>query len=462
MTSATRFAVGLTVILTVFVFVSPSSGAKAPVSLQEMIDRAEPGSILEVPPGTYDGNITIDKPLALLGIDSPIVDVGGAGNVFYVNSPDVTIEGFVIRNTGKSLDRENAGVSSDTSPRLVVRNNVFEDVLFGVFLRTSEESVIVGNIIGAKDLDLGRRGDGIRLWESPGSLVEGNTVIGGRDTVLWFTDNVIVRDNVVEGGRYGLHFMYSDNALIERNRLVGNSVGAFMMYSFDVTIRDNIMMENYGPSGYGLGLKDMDGVTATGNRFVGNRVGLYLDNSPSAAGVTQTFDSNVFAYNRVGVTFLPSVKNNTLTNNAFIDNGEQVGVQGSGTFSGNTWTVDGSGNYWSDFAGYDADGDGIGDTSYKASDLYSELTDNHPELRFFDETPAARAVDLAAQMFPVFRPRPKLEDTAPLIEPVELEPAVGGSRGEPILGALLAAAALLAGAGSLIVFAGRSRRVAAS
>ena len=432
--------------------------AHAQASLQDMVDAAAAGAVVEVPSGTYSGPVVIDKPLTLVGMGLPVVDGGGDGDVFYVNSADVTIEGFVIRNTGDSLDRENAGVSSDMSPRLVVRNNVFENVLFGVFARTSPEAVISGNQIGAKDLDLGRRGDGIRLWECPDSIVEGNTISGGRDTVMWFTDRVIVRDNTVSGGRYGLHFMYSDGALIERNRLSDNSVGMFLMYSLDPTVRDNVLEDNFGPSGYGIGLKDIDGATATGNRFLGNRVGLYLDNSPSAAGVTQHFESNVFAYNRTGVVFLPAVKNNTFTANAFIDNGEQVGVQGSGTFTGNTWTMAGQGNFWSDYAGYDANGDGVGDIAYASADLFSEMTDTHPHLRFFDETPAARAIDLAASMFPVFRPRPKLQDDAPLTSPGVFAPPVGESDSPSPLGAVAAGVALIVGAGMVMAAAGRGRR----
>jgi nitrous oxidase accessory protein len=162
----------------------------------------------------------------------------------------------------------------------------------------------------------------------------------------------------------------------------------------------------------------MDGITIVGNHILGNRVGLYFDNSPSAAGVTHDIVGNLFAYNDIGAQFLPSVKGNVFVGNSFIDNREQVGVKGSGDFEGNnTFTVDGLGNHWSDFAGYDADADGVGDISYELADLFSAFTDDNPDLHFFDGTPAARAVDLAGHMFPAFRPRPKVTDTAPLVEP---------------------------------------------
>ncbi len=414
------------------------------IDLQGLVDAAAPGSTITLAAGTYRGGVTIDKPLTITGLDLPVVDTGGNGSAFVVTGPGVVIEGLIIRNTGVSLDRENAGVSADDAPGIVVRNNRFEDVLFGVFLRTSPGARVTDNVVGAKQLEPGRRGDGIRLWECPDSVVQRNQVVGGRDTVFWFSDRVSVLDNVVAEGRYGLHFMYSDGAAVERNLLERNSVGAFLMYSRDVELRDNVTAGNNGPSGYGVGLKDMDGVVATGNRFIGNRIGLYLDNSPWSVDRHQTFEGNLFAYNDVGVMFQPSVKRNHFSGNAFIDNGEQVGVTGSGQFSGNSWTTAGVGNYWSDFAGYDADGDGVGDVPYRLDDLFSELTDTHPELRFFAQTPAARAVDVAARMFPVFRPRPKVEDTAPLVGMPELTAAVGAAQARSLVPTAAASLVLLA------------------
>jgi nitrous oxidase accessory protein len=433
------------------------AGAEQTADLQALIDAAEPGSTITLSPGTYRGGVTIDKALTIQGTEWPVVDGGGDGSVFTVASADVTIEGLIITNTGISLDRENAGVSSDRSPRITIKGNRFEDVLFGVFLRTSPNATVIDNVVGAKPLEPGRRGDGIRLWECPDSLVAANTVIGGRDTVLWFSNGVHVRDNVVAEGRYGLHFMYSDGAVVERNRLERNSVGMFLMYSRDLVLRDNVMAGNDGPSGYGVGLKDIDGVTATGNRFIGNRVGLYLDNSPWSYDRHQTFENNLFAYNDVGILFQPSVKRNHFTNNAFIDNGEQVGITGTGTFAGNTWTVNGVGNYWSDFAGYDADGDGIGDVAYHLDDLYSELTDDHPELRFFAQTPASRAVDVAARLFPVFRPRPKVEDTAPLIRVPRL-PTIPRPGPEPSPLPTAAVSIVLIAAAAALLFSTRPHR----
>jgi nitrous oxidase accessory protein len=250
--------------------------------------------------------------------------------------------------------------------------------------------------------------------------------------------------------------MYSDYALVERNVLTDNSVGAFLMYSRDLVLTDNIMARNNGPSGFGIGFKDVDGIVATGNRFIDNREGVHLDNSPWSYDKWQTFDGNLFAYNEIGIAFLPAVQRNIFTGNAFVDNGDQVAVLGSGNFKGNEWTLDGIGNYWSDFAGYDADGDGIGDIPYRLEDLYSTLTDNHPELAFFSQTPAARAVDVASRMFPVLKPRPKVEDNAPLVRTPEFAPLGGADTSAMSISLLIVSITLLLAAAVIVLPASKT------
>ena len=210
-----RRFVSLLVAIIAFASVPIASSADEPfLDLQSIIDEASEGDVIDLVAGTYAGGVVIDKPLIITGHDWPVIDSNGSGTVIEVAAPDVTIENLVIRNSGISLDREDSGISV-LEPNVTVENNRFEDVLFGIFLRGSPNSLVIDNQIGSKDVFIANRGDGIRLWESAGSTVEGNVIEGGRDTVFWFTDNIVVRNNQISGGRYGLHFMYSDGAVIE-------------------------------------------------------------------------------------------------------------------------------------------------------------------------------------------------------------------------------------------------------
>ncbi len=392
--------------------------------LQAAVDNAESGTTIHVPAGTYPGPLVINQSVILVADPGTIIQGDGQGDVVQVHAPDVTLRGFTIRGTGKSLDRENAGVTV-LAPRVLIEDNDFEDVLFGIYLKKAHDSVIRNNRIGGKDLPLPRRGDGIRLWYSPNSLVEQNTVSNSRDVVIWFSNNTTIRDNTVTHGRYGLHFMYCDDTVLIGNHLEGNSVGAFLMYSRRLVIKDNRFIRNHGPSGYGVGLKEVDGVDSENNLFAGNRIGIYFDNSPASVDMVQHFTSNVVAYNDIGLAFMPSIERNVFTDNNFIENVEQVAVLGSGKLKKNRFTVDGRGNYWSDYTGFDLDGDGIGDISYKAQSLFENLMDREPKLRLFLFSPVQQAVELAAKAVPTFRPPVKITDEAPLMQPVAVTISVG-------------------------------------
>jgi len=223
--------------------------------------------------------------------------------------------------------------------------------------------------------------------------------------------------NTVRDGRYGLHFMYSDGNRIEDNHLEGNSVGAFLMYSRRVTMRSNTFASNRGPSGYGIGLKDMDDTIIVDNIIINNRVGVHLDTSPREIDSIGEFSGNVFAFNDIGVELMPSVRRNMFSSNSFIENEEQVAVAGGGTLKENSWTVNDVGNFWSDYAGFDADGDGQGDIAYKSERLFENLMQQEPVLRLFLYSPASTALDFAARAFPLVKPQPKLEDERPKMTP---------------------------------------------
>ena len=417
-----RIMLTLLTILLLVVGLAPQPNTlaqSADFDLQAAIDTAPLGAVIQVPPGVYQGNILIEKSITLEGTDWPILDGGNQGNVIEINqAPNVTIRGLVIRNSGARLDQENAGIAVDQSPHLVVENNRLENTLFGIYIKDSADSRLAYNIIGAKDLDVPARGDGIRVWYSYNTEVIGNQVDKGRDVVLWYNNGAIIRDNVITNGRYGLHFMYCDDNLVENNHIAGNSVGAFLMYSRRLTLRHNIFANNRGPSGYGIGLKDMDGVEASDNLFSSNRVGMYFDNSPWSVDVSQHFQHNAFVHNDIGLLFTPAVKRNYFSQNSFIDNLEQVGLTGTGNFKENEFTVAGQGNFWSDYVGYDATGDDLGDLPYVSQSLFENMMDKHPPLRLFQLSPAQQAIDLAARAFPIFQPQPKFSDTAPLMTPV--------------------------------------------
>lgn len=394
------------------------------VSLQAMIDAAAPGDTVIVPTGTWTAPILIDKPLTLEGQAWPVIQGDGSGDVIRIQSPDVTVRGFVVRGSGDSLDREDAGIRS-AGANTVIENNRIEDALFGIYLEQAADSTVRGNTIVGMDLPISRRGDGLKIFYSPRTLVEGNVMRDTRDALLWYSPYSIVRGNDFATGRYGLHMMQSDHHLIEENVFRDNSVGIYVMYGTGFTMRRNLIANNRGPSGYGIGLKEASDVLLEGNRIVNNRAGIYSDASPLQPETTVTYRNNLFAYNEIGLEMLPNTRENRFHENILLDNGQQINVAGGGDLMRNAWAVDGRGNYWSDYAGFDADGDAIGDLPYTAKSLFDTLTGAYPDLRLFQLGPAGDALDLAAKAFPLFAPQPRMSDPAPLTQAPALPPAPG-------------------------------------
>jgi nitrous oxidase accessory protein len=422
--------------------------------LEVALDAVEPGGRIEVRGGVYRTSMVIDKPVELIGIDDPVIDGGGEGTVIFISADDVTIEGFVVRSSGSDLHRENAGISIE-GKSATISNSRVEDVLFGIYLKFADDARIIDNVVVSKPLDIARRGDGIRTWYSHRVVIEGNIVRDGRDVILWYSEGGVVRDNAFDRGRYGLHLMFSDNTLVQGNSFRGNSVGFYAMYSRDVHIVSNLMADNYGASGIGLGLKDVDDALIESNRIVNNRVGVHNDNSPREIASEVHFFHNAIAFNGIGIGFFPAVRRNTLSENTFEDNIQHVAIIGGGELRDITWTVERRGNYWSDYVGYDADRDGIGDVPYRSERLFESITDEHPKLRLFLFSPAALGIDFAAKAFPAVRPQPKLVDTGPLVQPTysdELPPVPGPSLRDRLLTAsigLVGITAFVAGLGRL-------------
>ncbi|MEZ4672223.1 MAG: nitrous oxide reductase family maturation protein NosD [Anaerolineae bacterium] len=424
--------------------VAPDS---AYLTIDAALAAASPGDVIEVHEGVYTAPLIIEKSVSLVGVGQPVIDGQGTGSLVIITVPDVQFEGFIVRNSGTNINHEDTAIVIQ-APRVTVANNTIEDVLFGIYFADAGEGTAHHNIVRCLDRELGLRGDGIRVWYSNNVTISENDVATCRDTLIWYAQNITVKNNTVQDSRYGLHFMYSSHAVVENNTFEGNSVGSYLMYSQHLTMTGNHMMWNRGPSGYGIALKDMDYVTLQDNVLVGNRTGLYIDNSPALYDINNTVTGNFFGYNDMGIAALPSTTRNIFQSNTFLENNQQVSVQGRGNLLGNTWQQDGIGNYWSDYVGYDGDGDGIGDMPYRAEKLFENLSDSEPILRLFTFSPASQAIDFAASAFPSLRPDPKVIDESPRMH--YIMPAGIAASSQSVSLPFLAATLLLLGMGVAI------------
>ena len=417
-----------------------------------LIAAAKAGETIRVGPGVYREHIRVDKAVRLEGEPGAIIDGGGAGDIVEITAPGVEFRGFTVRDTGIDLEKENCAIRV-LAGHATIEDNTLDDVLFGIDLREAPDCTLRRNHIGGKLLDIARRGDGLRLWRADRTLIEQNIIHDGRDAILWYSEGVVVRGNSSSRCRYGFHLMYSDSVTIADNDLTENSVGVYLMYSKRVRLDGNRIVRNRGPSGYGIGLKEVDQFEVVNNVIGANRVGVYLDGSPFSTIAPGQFSKNTFAFNDIGIAFLPSVRGNRISGNNFIDNIEQVSVLGRGTLTGNEFSHDGRGNFWTDYTGYDQDHDGVGDFAHESQTMFENMLDKEPKLRILLFSPVQQAVELVGRALPATRPEPKFSDEFPLMSPVADAGAAG--RASPASGGLAGAGGSLLAVGiSLIVLAG--------
>jgi nitrous oxidase accessory protein len=401
--------------LTGLLILGGTPAIRAEARLQQRIDASAPGATLVVDGGVHDGAIVIRGPLTVIGKNRPVIDGQGRGSVVTITGDDVVFRGFIVRNSGRQVTEEAAGITV-TGNRHVIEDNDVVDVYFGVHIDGGARHVIQDNRIAPGERHGARPGHGLSIWNTRNSRVLRNEISDARDGIyLSFTDGMLAQANKVTRCRYAIHSMYSQHAQILDNHLTGNLLGAALMLSDRLELRRNwIEHHREGSSAYGLLLKDIDNLVATDNRIVANRFGIYAEGVAVQPSSHALLRDNLIAGNDVGIA-LQSNASLTITGNRFADNLSDVRMLGARLSPATRWSDQGRGNAWTEYRGYDANGDGIGDIPHRVDGVMDALLQRTPLAQAFLYTPAHLALEAAARMFPLSRRAPVLVDPSPLM-----------------------------------------------
>lgn len=385
-------------------------------SLGDALRSAKDGATIVVR-GRQHGNFVVSVPVTIAGAGDAVLDGGGTGTVVTINAPYVTIRDLSVIGSGSDFVSMDAAIRSN-SAHTSIRNVRVADTLFGIYLAHSDGSVLDRvHVLGRAFLPVPERGDGFRIWYSADVRVSDSDFQNVRDDLVWFSRSVTLSGNTVANGRYGFHSMYSNDMRLVSNVVRNCEVGSYFMYGKRLHVSKNVFLNNRGSTGYGIGLKDIDDSKVDDNAFVSNHVGIYVDDSPSLEGSTVRFTGNLLAYNSMGFAGLPSSRGDVVLANAFVQNYQQVAVLGGGTLTGVTWSRGAHGNYWSDYAGFDRNGDGVGDVAYREQSVYGSLSDLDSRLDLLAYGPAARAIDFASNALPLFSAPVSAVDASPQMKP---------------------------------------------
>jgi nitrous oxidase accessory protein len=392
--------------------VAPATAITAQTTdeLRALVADARGPAQIWLAPGTY-GSIDVKRPVAIVGTRDVVLDGAHSGTVITIESNDVTIENVAVRASGRRHTAEDAGIKAK-GDRIRVIDVRVEDTLFGVAFEMCHFCTIERvHVRGPGDLTE-LRGDGIKLWESNDTVVRSSLIEDSRDVVVWYTRRALLEDVVVRGGRYGTHLMYAHDSTVRRSRYERDVVGVFIMYSTHITLEDDIMAGARGAAGVGVGFKDSDGIEVHGTSVIANTTGAYIDNTPRTADAPLVFEDSLLALNDVALDLHTNGAGIRFHGNDFRDNAELVRVDGGG----DALAAEFERNHFSDYQGYDLDGNGEGDVPYEVKQLSRELTDAKPQLRLFQGTLALGTIDAVARAVPVLAAKKLLVDPRPRME----------------------------------------------
>lgn len=387
--------------------VAPGAG-----SLAKAVAGALPGDVLQLQPGIHAGAVAIDRPLTVTGPVEAVVDGGGKGTVITVTVPDVTLQGFSVTGSGMMNKDLDAGVKIlKGADRAQVLGLELHGNMHGIDVHGGHDARVVGNrITGTRNPHMNERGNGIYVWNSPGTLLEGNSIRFGRDGIFSNTSaDSIYRDNLFRDLRFAVHFMYTRNTEVSGNVSIGNHLGFAIMFSDRAKILDN---QSLGDREHGLMLNYANNADVRGNLIRGGtRKCLFIYNAHK-----NLIWENRFQDCGIGIHFTAGSEKNVLTDNAFINNREQVKYVGTRHME---WSHDGRGNFWSDHPGFDLNGDGIADGVYRPNDLMDHILWSQPAAALLTGAPAVQLIRWSQQSFPATLPG-GVRDSAPLMRPLTI------------------------------------------
>ena len=393
-------------------------------TIADAVERAPPNTTVRIPAGNYsDLNLTVDKPLTLSGAGEEATRLNGPGNgsVLTVEAPRVAVTDLSIAGVGttKQPDRVPAAEGSwDYNIRMAygyadagivfdrANDSLVEDVTVhtptnGVVLRHSHGSVV--NDVTVHGRSPWQEGFMSVMVLASRIVVQDSHFVEGRDAVYTHrAHGIVVRNNHMDGLRFGVHEMYTSDALVRNNVIRDAETGLIVM----TRPTGNALVGNdVRECRLGISVAGSESFVAD-NRLVDNRDGLDL------TAYRTLYTGNVIANNEVGITASTLIPTNRVYGNDVVGNERYVkSIMGPVR----VWTVDGRGNYWEGAPGVDS-GDGTLDRPFRPTGTVDKRASRASGSHTLALSPAVSVLRWQGNAVPGLRAT-GVVDTAPLADP---------------------------------------------
>lgn len=398
-------------------------------TVQQAINAANAGDTVYIYSGTYYENVVINKTINLVGEekDSTIIDGNYYNDVIYVNVNGVNMSGFSLRYSGSNggYPDFDSGIDIRSCSDILISDIRILNCGCGIFLDRCSEVWILDSTVVSSDIwglyikgssgitvchcEVSTNDIGISFWGASNISIlncsvhmNNQTGVGLRDV----SNGIITNCSVYSNKAYGVSISESSNNTVKYCDIYSNTLEGLRMSISDY---NRVVRCNFFNNSQGINLlcnsanndisqcivsENGDGIFLLSNARLNtisktvicnnSRYGITLqDHSDSNTIINcACYNNHVYclsfhesSYNTIvycnitnntdeGVyIFYDSSSNyNMFHHNNFVDNG--LNAYDPLT---NYWDDGSEGNYWSDYAGIDANGDGIGDMSYNIS-----------------------------------------------------------------------------------------------
>ncbi|MCX8153776.1 MAG: right-handed parallel beta-helix repeat-containing protein [Candidatus Bathyarchaeota archaeon] len=242
-------------------------------------------------------------------------------------TPVTPVSGYIVIMPDGAVNPSNAPIANDGNNRYTFTADIYNQIIVG------KDNIIID-------------GNGYTLNGTGEYLARGIDLTGRK--------NVTITNIKIQNFDYGIYLSSACNNTIYKNTFTNNHCGIWL----EATSNGNIIYGNNLTKNkmYAIWLKESIENTISENTFtLHTNYTIYMRYANKT-----TITKNYIKNNNMGI-FLYQSTNNILYHNSFIDNMPTGHVSAD---LPNKWDNGKEGNYWSDYNGIDANGDGIGDTPY--------------------------------------------------------------------------------------------------
>jgi nitrous oxidase accessory protein NosD len=328
-------------------------------TIQDAINAAHEGDTIFVRKGTYEGaenqTLMINKTISLIGENAKTTKINMHPEWVTSTIFTTTISGyaFPIRIEANDVRLSGFTITSDGGQLWVGANRTqITDNIITIHLQVNNGLTIITDYTTI----------------ARNTLTHGLSLVGSYSTVV---ANNFSRTNMGVSGSFNV--VYGNIIDGATNSLVGIGLGdghGNMVVNNTITnCKTGILIG---------GVQGVDNIICT-NRIVDNNEGVAVTDHAN----NNNFYANYIANNQIGATvgykiFLETI--NTFYHNNFVNNAQQVNTNDA-LYHNGLFDDGKEGNYWSDYSGSDANGDGIGDAPYV---IDANRSDHYPLVAPFD------------------------------------------------------------------------------